>query len=58
MQSNKTTDGQPQNVTLVSKDCDADAPEGKIKFFLYFQCDKYMLSCNKQLNLSSWVSFS
>ncbi|KAF4795916.1 hypothetical protein TURU_088810 [Turdus rufiventris] len=25
--SNKTTDGQPQNVTLVSKDCDADAPE-------------------------------
>ncbi|RMC13398.1 hypothetical protein DUI87_10934 [Hirundo rustica rustica] len=26
--SNKTIDGQPRNVTLVSKDCDADAPEG------------------------------
>lgn len=31
MQSNKTTDGQPGNVTtFVSKDCDADAPEGKM----------------------------
>ncbi|KAL2306754.1 hypothetical protein Nmel_004690, partial [Mimus melanotis] len=27
VQSNKTIDGQPQNITLVSKDCDADAPE-------------------------------
>uniref|UniRef100_A0A803W4K4 Lysosomal cobalamin transport escort protein LMBD1 n=1 Tax=Ficedula albicollis TaxID=59894 RepID=A0A803W4K4_FICAL len=27
VQSNKTIDGQPWNVTLVSKDCDADAPE-------------------------------
>lgn len=30
MQSNKTIDGQSRNVTFVSKDCDADAPEGKI----------------------------
>lgn len=36
MQSNKTIDGQPGNVTLVSKDCDADAPEGKINLFLVF----------------------
>uniref|UniRef100_A0A8C0U139 Lysosomal cobalamin transport escort protein LMBD1 n=1 Tax=Cyanistes caeruleus TaxID=156563 RepID=A0A8C0U139_CYACU len=27
VQSNETIDGQPRNVTLVSKDCDADAPE-------------------------------
>ncbi|RLW12304.1 hypothetical protein DV515_00000802 [Chloebia gouldiae] len=27
VESNKTVDGQPRNVTLVSKDCDADAPE-------------------------------
>uniref|UniRef100_A0A663NCP3 Lysosomal cobalamin transport escort protein LMBD1 n=1 Tax=Athene cunicularia TaxID=194338 RepID=A0A663NCP3_ATHCN len=27
VQSNKTIDGQPRNVTFVSKDCDADAPE-------------------------------
>lgn len=36
MQSNKTTDGQPRNVTLVSKDCDADAPEGKTDLFVVF----------------------
>ncbi|KAJ7421915.1 putative lysosomal cobalamin transporter [Pitangus sulphuratus] len=27
VQSNQTIDGQPRNVTFVSKDCDADAPE-------------------------------